>query len=146
MNKRQQAINLMEQMRKSAPKPLFEKISNEEKGIRFILGYLNNHENDEIIAKDLANKMNISTARISVLLKKMLDKGLIVKLPIKNDTRKTKIKLSKKGKQITSTFHEKMIKVHEKILDEISEKDIKNFLRISNKINEVINEFNNDGD
>lgn len=144
MSKREEAIKLMEQLRNCTPKPLFEKISNEEKGIRFILGYLNKHDGEEIIAKDLADKMNISTARISVLLKKMADKELIIKSEVKGDTRKTKIELSKKGKEITKAFHEKMIKAHERILDKVSEKEIKSFLRISKKISEVIKEFSSE--
>ena len=140
MNKREEAIILMKEIRECRPYPLFKTIDNEDKGIRFVLAYLNKNQGG-VIAKELADKMNISTARISVLIKKMDSQKLIKKAGDKSDSRKVIIKLTAKGKQIANMNYEEVVKAHEKLIEEISANDLKTYIKISKKIKNTLNEF-----
>lgn len=143
MTKREKAIELMNELRRSGPRPIFERIDNSDKGIYFILGYLRHHQNEDVYAIDLAKKLHVSTARISVVLKKLENRGLILKQQDKNDTRRVKIKLSKKGERLAIEHFEKIIKAHEKLVDEISDAELKTYIRISKKIKEALCQIDN---
>ena len=143
MTKREKAIELMNELRKSRPLPIFEHIDNSDKGIYFILAYLKRHQDEDVFAIDLANKLHVSTARISVVLKKLENRGLIYKHQDKNDTRKVKIKLSKKGEKLADEHFEKIVKAHEKLIDEISDTELKTYIRISNKIKDKLSQIDN---
>ena len=145
MTKREKAIELMNELRRSGPRPIFTQIDNSDKGIYFILGYLRHHQDEDVFAIDLANKLHVSTARISVVLKKLESRGLILKQQDKNDTRKVKIKLSKKGERLIDEHFEKIVKAHEKLIDEISDNELKTYIRISKKIKETLSQIDNKG-
>lgn len=143
MTKREKAIELMNELRKSGPRPIFERIDNSDKGIYFIIGYLKHHKDEDVFATDLANKLHVSTARISIILKKLENRGLVLKQQDKKDTRKVKIKLSKKGERLADEHFEKIVKAHEKLVDEISDTELKTYIRISKKIKEALSQIEN---
>ncbi|MBR3228396.1 MAG: MarR family transcriptional regulator [Erysipelotrichaceae bacterium] len=138
MNKREKAIRLMEDIRKSAPRPLIDSISNEDKGINFILGYLKCHKDRENNIVDLAKELGVSTARISVLIRKMENKELVRKTRSKTDARKVMVKISARGERIADANFEMMVKAHEKLIECVSEDDLKNFVRVSGIIKDVM--------
>lgn len=138
MNKREKAIRLMENIRKSAPRPLIDSISIEDKGIHFILGYLKCHKDEDNNIVDLAKELGVSTARISVLIGKMEKKELVRKIRSKTDARKVMVKISAKGERIADENFEMMVKAHEKLIESISEEDLKNFVRVSGIIRDVM--------
>ena len=114
-----------------------EKIDYSEKGFHFVLGYLANAK-EEVIAGDLAKKLNVSTARIAVLLKKMESKGVIKKFNSNMDSRKTVVVLTDKGKIIVDEFKETMISTMMEIIHDVGFDEIENFVRISKKIKKSI--------
>ena len=138
MTKREKAIELMNELRKCGPRPIFKQIDNSDQGIYFILAYLRHHQDEDVFAIDLANKLRVSTARISVVLKKLENRGLILKQQDKKDTRKVKIKLSKKGERLADEHFEKIVKAHERLIDEISDTELKTYIKISKKIKEKL--------
>ena len=81
----------------SKPKDL-SKITNETmSGIGAVLRFLYESDRD-ITAGQISSFMNVSTARVAALLKKMEARGLIVKSTGENDARTTVVRLSSKGK------------------------------------------------
>ena len=98
MNKRQHAIDILERSVPCVPKLFFDKLNKHEKGVDFALRYLYNSE-EETNAGDLARALDVSTARVAILLDKMEKKGLIYRYSSKADARKTIIVLSKKGRK-----------------------------------------------
>ncbi|MBR3227569.1 MAG: MarR family transcriptional regulator [Erysipelotrichaceae bacterium] len=138
MNRREKAIRLMEDIRKSAPRPLIDSISSEERGIHFILGYLKCHKDEENNIVDLAKELGVSTARISVLIGKMENKELVRKTRSKTDARKVMVKISDRGEKIADENFEMMVKAHEKLIECVSEEDLRNFVRVSGIIKDVM--------
>ena len=145
MNRREKAIRLMEDIKENRPGPLLEHIDRGERGLNFVLGYLDHHSDKEVIAADLAKELGVSTARISVLLRKMKDKGLIETAPSARDARKTVLKLSKKGKRLSNENFERMVRAHERLLESLSDREIETFLKISKKIQTVMTETFREG-
>ncbi len=60
------------------PKSFYNDLDAAKKGVTFILGYLVMSDS-EVIAGDLSRKLNVSSARIAALLKKMEQGGLITR-------------------------------------------------------------------
>ncbi|MBR0461757.1 MAG: MarR family transcriptional regulator [Erysipelotrichaceae bacterium] len=145
MNRREKAIKLMEAIKDNRPVPLLEHIDKGERGENFVLGHLDHHRREEVIAADLAKELGVSTARISVLLKKMKDKGLIETAASDRDARKSVIRLTKKGEKLSHDNFEKMVRAHERLLESLSEKEIETFLKISKKMQIVMNESFREG-
>ncbi|MBR2577426.1 MAG: winged helix-turn-helix transcriptional regulator [Erysipelotrichaceae bacterium] len=145
MTKREKAVRLMEEIKKKRPVPLLEHIDRGERGINFILAYLDSHRDKEVIAADLAKELGVSTARVSVLLKKLKDKALIKTFASARDARKAVVELTEKGEKTAKENLEKLIKAHEKLLDELSDKEIETFLRISGKMQMIMDETLKEG-
>ena len=69
---------------------------------------------DEPTQKELAEAMNTSAAAMSATLKRLEKAGLIQRVSLEEDTRKNKIKLTEKGKNIhEDTFGKTIVGEHE---------------------------------
>jgi len=138
MNKREKALDILQEMRHCRPKPLLDNINKTDKGINFIIGYLSHHETEEITAGDIAKKLNVSTARIAVLLTKMEKQGFITKNESLKDARKTIVKLTNSGLKKSEENLEELIKITYRLIDEVGEDKLYEFIEISKKMKEVI--------
>ena len=147
MSGENEAIELLNKIRDSGFQNFFENCNMAEKGIYFILGYLEQNEGKEIIAGDLSKKLNVSTARIAALLKKMEKRELIKRKSLESDARKTVVVLTKKGKSVYETNYANAVKVMAKLIEKVGLEKMEKLIQISNKINEVLKEesafFNN---
>lgn len=137
MDKKERADMYLKELSKCKPNHVFERFDSMEKGIRFILLYLYEH-NDDIIAGDLAFNLKVSTARIAVLLKKMEKKNLVIRYPSSQDGRKTVVKLTDLGRKTVENTKKGAIDKMERLIEEIGEEDIQDFIRISLKIREFM--------
>ena len=140
MDKREQAIKLLNNFRENRPQIFLETFESSEKGINFILGYLEEAKH-EVIAKDLAQALNVSTARIATLLNKMEKKDLIQKHNSTKDARKTVIILTKKGQHLTTQYKEVLIDITIKMIEEVGMEDLEKFIEISKKMKQSIVKF-----
>ena len=140
MDKREQAIKLLNNFRESRPQIFLETFESSEKGINFILGYLEEAKH-EVIAKDLAQDLHVSTARIATLLNKMEKKDLIKKHNSTKDARKTVIILTKKGEILTTKYKEVLINITIKMIEEVGIEDLEKFIQISKKMKQSIVKF-----
>ena len=140
MGKREQAIKLLNNFRENRPQIFLETFESSEKGINFILGYLEEAKH-EVIAKDLAQALNVSTARIATLLNKMEKKDLIQKHNSTKDARKTVIILTKKGQHLTTQYKEVLIDITIKMIEEVGMEDLEKFIEISKKMKQSIVKF-----
>ena len=140
MDKREQAIKLLNNFRENRPQIFLETFESSEKGINFILGYLEEAKH-EVIAKDLAQALNVSTARIATLLNKMEKKDLIQKHNSTKDARKTVIILTKKGQHLTTHYKVVLIDITIKMIEEVGMEDLEKFIEISKKMKQSIVKF-----
>ena len=128
---------LLELMRKAPPSEQFQSIDRNTMGIRAILKYL--YETDgRVTAGKISEHMKVSTARVAVLLKKMVAKGLIERVSDSEDGRIVVVRLSEYGRQSAYRLRENIYKTMGEIIDRVGMDRMLEFAEISNEIHDVL--------
>jgi len=91
--------------------------------IRIII-YLLNHQNDEVIQKDLEVETQLNKASITGSLDSLAQKGLISRIQAEDDKRKNIIVLTEKATSLKASLDENIEKINSKILNNVSEEDM----------------------
>lgn len=110
-----------------------------ESGMKFILGYLT--INKEATAGEIATKLNVSTARVAVLINKLLKKELIIKKKDIKDSRVTIICLSDKGMELSKNISNIQRKIMRSFIDEIGYERLEMFFNTALLLKEKMKEF-----
>lgn len=128
---------LLELMRKAPPSEQFQSIDKNTMGIRAILKYL--YETDgRVTAGKISEHMKVSTARVAVLLKKMVAKGLIERENDSEDGRIVVVRLSEYGRLSAYRLRENIYKTMGEIIDRVGMDRMLEFAEISNEIHDVL--------
>ena len=97
MNKNDQVLSIIKKLKENKPAKVFKKVSDDlDSGVRFVLLYLTENKG-EVYASSISEAMNISRARVGILLNKMETKGYITKEASDKDARIEVINLTNKG-------------------------------------------------
>ncbi len=139
MDVKKEAEELMKSFRDCAPKKFFSCVEENERGIGFILVMLEDPDK-EIIAGDIAKKMNVSTARVAALLKNMEKNELIIRENSSEDARKTVVRITERGLERLKNKREQLLERTMLLLERVGKKDLEEFIRISRKIRETMEE------
>ena len=134
---REQALDVLSKIRESKPAKFFNKIDETNAGMNFILAYLNEHDND-IYASEIADNMQISRARVTVLIQKLINKGLIIKSNSRNDARIEVLKLTQSGFDEINKFLEHMISDITKVIEVIGLEEMYKFIETSVTIKNLL--------
>lgn len=128
---------LLKQLGKTSPSRQFKILDKNTVGIRAILKYLN--ETDEIVtAGKISRHMNVSTARVAVLLKKMVAKGLIEKTSDPSDARVVIVKLSEHGAMTAVNMQESVYRQVGAMIDKVGMDKMLEFVTISKELHSVM--------
>lgn len=139
MGTREDAQELLHKLRACRSKSVFGKIDESQKGVGFVLVYL--WESDhEVIAGELAKELNVSTARIAALLRKMEKNGLIIRYRSPMDARQIVVEITEQGNAYVNQMREQILMKMELLLEKVGKEDIEEFIRISHKINKALEE------
>lgn len=103
------------------------------KGLYVILKVIKD-QNGEVIAGDISNKLNISTARVAVALKTLERKKYITKYKSLTDLRKTVVTLTPLGKEVLKIREEEINSLIEALLKDLTDEEIEQLIKIINKI------------
>lgn len=139
MGTREDAQEMLHKLHACRSKSFFSKIDESQKGIGFVLVYLQ-EANHEVIAGDLARELNVSTARIAALLRKMEKSGLIVRYRSAVDARQTVVEITQEGCAYVDKIKEQILVRMELLLEKVGREDMEEFIRISQKIKDVFDE------
>ena len=123
----------------------FEKIQLHRMGIEGVLKLL--YESDKPLKSiELCNKLNISSARMAVIIKKLESRELITKNISINDARVIQIELTNKGKIKYNELQDIFTSIASNISDNIGYNKLKEFTNIYLTIEQIIEEeFNKRG-
>src|SRR5699024_5700818 len=99
-----------------------------------IIEYLVRHMNDEVYQRDLENVFSLKRATISGVLQTMEKNGLISRVVDDTDTRKKKILLQEKTKEIFLQGKAKIEEIEQILLQNISEEELENFWKTLNQM------------
>lgn len=89
---------LMELLREAGPADYFKTLDPRQMGMEAILHMLL-ESGETVTAGSISEEMNVSTARVAVLLRKMAEKGLVTKETDAVDARVTVVRLTEAGRK-----------------------------------------------
>lgn len=139
MSTREDAQVFIEKLYSCIPRFFYSEIEAMQRGVGFTLSYLE-QASGEVNAGDLAKKLNVSTARIAALLKRMEQNGLIKRRASLEDARRIVVEITPAGIALVDEMREQTLQKIELLLDQVSREDLETYLRISHQIKTVMNE------
>lgn len=139
MADREYVLSIMQRLHHKPPDDIQRKFNDDNAGIGCMLKYLHDAERP-VSAGEISRFMHVSTARVSVLLKKMHEKGYILRDNCSEDARRLMISLSGKGEAEYQERTERMIELFSRIIDRIGTERMEEFISISDEIKEIISE------
>ena len=80
--------------------------------------------------KELADFRRVSPATTSVMLRRMEEKGLVLRLPAEEGGKRNQISLTEKGQEVAAHLRENFPLEAERILENLSEEDLEHAQRI----------------
>ena len=139
MNISEDAKEYLDKLHSCIPRLFYSEIDATRRGFGFVLGYLEQADK-EVCAGDLSKKLNVSTARIAALLKKMEQNGLITRSNSPEDARRTVVGITPAGVAAIDEMRTQALRKIELLLTKVGREDLETYIRISQQIKEVINE------
>lgn len=129
---------LMDEFIKSRPLLLLKEIDHTNAGVGLVLKLLDESIDGRLTAGEISDAMKVSTARVAVILKKMMAKGFISKESDKNDARVTIVCLSEEGRKKANEIKESNINQMKTLIEEFGEEKFKQFIVLSYELKEKI--------
>lgn len=139
MSTRKDAQEFLEKLYSCMPRFFYSKLEATQRGFGFVLSYLEQTDK-EVNAGDLSKKLNVSTARIAALLKRMEQGGFITRHTSQKDARRTVVEITPAGIALVDKMREQTLDRIELLLAQVSKEDLDTYIRISYQIKEVMNE------
>lgn len=137
MQTREEINELLKRFAESMPRMVMAMMEKTNIGIGVVLRCLEEAERP-VSAGEISRYMNVSTARVAVLLRSMSEKGLIVKSGDSSDARKTLVSLSDKGREWKRKMNDELIGIMSDIVDKVGIERLELFFLIANEINAVV--------
>lgn len=99
-----------------------------------VIGYLYMHRDHDIFQKDIEKEFSVRRATVSVLLRTMELKQLIVRESVSYDARLKKVVLTEKSEEIAQTAQQEVNRFEEMLQEGISAEDMESFFRVTAQI------------
>lgn len=123
----------LEALQATHPKELFHAMDMQQAGIGAVLRLV--YESEETVtAGKIADFMGVSTARVAVLLKKMVAQGLIIRESDARDARVTVVRLSEQGSRRVEAIRTHVYTHIGAVIDKIGMDRMQEFIAISREI------------
>ena len=137
MKREEFADFLFNQLKPTNARSLTDVLNNFSRGEVGVLNYLV-FDKGEATAGELSEKLNVSTARVASVLNSLESKEYVTRKVDSLDKRKTLVVITEKGKDLAISTKKEIINMLLKIIDEVGYDDIKEYVRILQKIRNVI--------
>lgn len=115
------------------PQHSFKEVDKTSEGLGAVLHFLSRTEGS-VTSGQIAQAMQVSTARMAVLLKKLEGKGLIIREPGVNDARTTVVHLSADGQEKVETMRKEIHAFVHQLIDAIGMERLEEFAAVSKEI------------
>lgn len=139
MDNRQAAKEFLYEFCSCVPNSFYFSIDASQKGLGYILGYLRRVD-EEVNPGDLARQLNVSTARIAALLKKLEQKGLVERCGSTRDARRTVVRLTPVGRAYVAEKEACLLDKIERLFEKVGQDELEHYVRISQKIARALEE------
>ncbi len=132
-----EVIALLQEFSSIHPLEFLQKIDVQSMGISNVLCFLMCADH-EVSAGEISEYMNVSTARVAVLLKKMSDKGLIEKQTDPSDARRVLVAITDSGKALFQEQQREILLYSGAVVDHFGVDKIQEFIGICRQIRDII--------
>lgn len=139
-----QVEEVFEKIQGGCPADFFNLINDTKSGMAAVL-HLLSESGGMATAGKISAVLNISTARVAVLLKKMAAKDLITKEKDVQDGRITVVKLTELGEETVSRLKEEIFRQIGSVIDGIGEERLCEFLAVLGEIKTIIHQSDHSG-
>lgn len=133
----EEILSFVKRFFESMPRPFMTKMDKTNFGTGLVLRYLA-EVGRPVSAGEISRYMNVSTARVAVILRTMSDKDLIVKQGDVSDARKTLISLSENGKEHIKKTRAELMELMTEVVNKVGIERMEQFLEISKEINAAV--------
>lgn len=137
MTDREYVLNVIQRLHHKPPDDVSRRFNDDNAGIGCMLKYLHDAETP-VSAGEISRFMRVSTARVSVLLKKLREKDFIICENSSEDARRLIISLSEKGKAECIGREERMVEIFSHIIERIGRERMEEFISVSNEIRDIV--------
>lgn len=137
MADREYTISVIKRLHQKPSDEILKKFNNENAGIGCMLKYLSD-VGRPVSAGEISEFMGVSTARVSVLLRKMQEKNFIVRKNCSDDARRLMISLSENGRAECKRRFEKMLSTFSRIIDVVGEERMEEFISVAKEIRGIM--------
>ena len=139
MSTREDAQAFLAELYSSIPRSFYSELEMTRRGFGFVLDYLEQAKG-EVTAGDLAKTMEVSPARVAILLKKMEESGFIVRHTSSKDARRIIVEITPAGVAYVDDMKERTLNKVESLLNQVSKEELYAYVKISRKIREAMEE------
>lgn len=96
------------------------------------------HSSETVTAGRISEVLHISTARVAALIKKMVEKDLIVKETGATDARVVEIRMTDHGQEVIKAIQQKRCELLEAIIDQVGMERLLEYFDTSDKIRSIM--------
>ena len=115
----------------------FRRIGETGAGVSAVMRYL--YETDgPVSAGEISRFLQVSTARVAVLLKKMESRELIDRVSDAHDARKSMIRLSDQGRALCTRMLGELSRRLSEVIDRVGRARIREFIAVGNEIRTAV--------
>ncbi len=138
---REDVLFIMDLFERSKPEKAFKEVVKQKEGLLAVMAFLYHHDpNYPVSSKEISQHMNVSSARMTVILQKLEQKECIKKNKSTKDTRGIDVMLTEKGLKIITEMEDKKYLSFEKIVDEIGFSSLKEMFQKLEAIKKILGE------
>lgn len=133
----QEVCAILEDFNRIRPIEFLQQIDITSMGIGNVLGFL--ERSDHIVtAGEISEYMNVSTARVAVLLRKMSEKGLIEKKSDPKDARRVLVTITDSGRKVLHEKREEILIYSKAIVERFGKEKIMGFIAACKEIKDIV--------
>lgn len=137
MNNEELAETLFWQLKPTTSTSLTESLNEFNRGEVGVLSYLA-FDKGEVTAGELSEKLKVTTARIASILNSLEAKKYVTRKIDPNDKRKTLVTITELGMELAINTKKEIISKIVKVINEVGSDYIKEYIKISSKIRDVL--------
>jgi DNA-binding MarR family transcriptional regulator len=100
----------------------------------FVLGYLYNHQDEEVYQKDLEKRFEIRRSTATQILSLMEKNGLVLRQPVPRDARLKRLVLTEKAIEMHKEVVKEIEAIDSLLIAGVTEKELQTFFAVIDKV------------
>ncbi len=100
----------------------------------FVIGYLYNHQDEEVYQKDLEKRFEIRRSTATQILSLMEKNGLILRQPVPRDARLKRLVLTEKAIEMHKEVVKEIEAIDSLLIAGVTEKELQTFFAVIDKV------------